>query len=658
MGKICRGIRANWDSEMMSEALEMLRNGKSQRYVEKHCGIPRTTLRNHIKSGNEKRILGRKPLLSEEQERELESRIIKMSRVGLPLTPRTVRRSVFRFCQESNIPHRFNNEKALAGFTWYKSFLKKHPNITKRKPQMMNVARAQKLNPAIVQDHFSKLGTVLSDLKLKNSPQYIYNLDEKGCRLTLHHAHKVLAERVERRVHLLANEHAENVTVVACINASGQAVPPMIIFKGIRKKDTYSDNLPPGSIVEMSAKGNMTRELFIRWLQHFANFKPRLKIVQEAEKWDVSLYCLPSNTTHELQPLDKAVFRSFEHYWDTELLNYWETTNVPCRTLKKERFGVVFAKVWQQYGPTPGCSTWTDKKITPTEPKIKQQPIEPTNSDDEDNIPLINFEQKNEPNIFNKIRRPTPGCSTWTDKKTAPTEPKIKILSVITVKAKDIPYSGFQMADRLNNPQKRTPKKKTFTDILKTPEFDVSKRSKAPRKKALNYKAQLLKIDLFDKGLYVVNIVLRLPESTLITLPPWTCPLLILLYWVFVEKCRALRVRALVDDLQSVELLCQVSNAWFESYTPEVGIQCKACCTSPCRGLNPNYRDNPFLFFLFLLQQLFQSRGINLRKSKCARQSKRMRSDKLWSVPKILLPQAQTALISGGGKSFHPPIAV
>ncbi|KAJ8945036.1 hypothetical protein NQ318_019031 [Aromia moschata] len=409
---------------------------KSQLYVEKHCGIPRTTLRNHIKSGNEKRILGRKPLLSEEQERELESRIIKMSRVGLPLTPRTVRRSVFRFCQESNIPHRFNNEKALAGFTWYKSFLKRHPNITKRKPQMMNVARAQKLNPAIVQDHFSKLGTVLSDLKLKNSPQYIYNLDEKGCRLTLHHAHKVLAERGERRVHLLANEHAENVTVVACINALGQAVPPMIIFKGIRKKDTYSDNLPPGSIVEMSAKGSMTRELFIRWLQHFANFKPvgrvllvidgaschlDVSIVQEAEKWDVSLYCLPSNTTHELQPLDKAVFRSFEHYWDTELLNYWETTNVPCRTLKKERFGVVFAKVWQQCMSISNIQNgFRSTGIYPFDPQVipenafgpstlthKQQPIESTNSDAEDNIPLINFKQKSEPNFFNKIR--------WTD---------------------------------------------------------------------------------------------------------------------------------------------------------------------------------------------------------------------------------------------------
>ncbi|XP_022903948.2 uncharacterized protein [Onthophagus taurus] len=214
----------------------------------------------------------------------------------------------------------------------------------------MSIARAQKLNPTIVQDQFSKLDTVLRELKLKHSPQFIYNLDEKGCRLTLHHAHKILAEKGEGRIHLLANEYGENVTVVACVYALGQAVPPMIIFKGLRKKDTYSDNFPPGSTVQISAKGSMTRELFIVGLQHFAKFKPAgrvllvidgtschldISIVEEAEKLDVSLYCLPSNTTHELQPLDRAVFRSFEHYWDNELLNYWEATNVPCLTSKE-----------------------------------------------------------------------------------------------------------------------------------------------------------------------------------------------------------------------------------------------------------------------------------------------------------------------------------
>ena len=40
--------RATWTSECLSKALEALRNGDSQRKVEKKFKIPRRTLRNHI----------------------------------------------------------------------------------------------------------------------------------------------------------------------------------------------------------------------------------------------------------------------------------------------------------------------------------------------------------------------------------------------------------------------------------------------------------------------------------------------------------------------------------------------------------------------------------------------------------------------------------
>ncbi|KAI4466404.1 homeobox-like domain superfamily [Holotrichia oblita] len=68
MGKKNRGMRANWTEDMMSEALMLINKGMSQREVEKQCGIARTTLRNHIKSGSCKRKLGRRGILSEEEE--------------------------------------------------------------------------------------------------------------------------------------------------------------------------------------------------------------------------------------------------------------------------------------------------------------------------------------------------------------------------------------------------------------------------------------------------------------------------------------------------------------------------------------------------------------------------------------------------------------
>ena len=82
----------------------------------------------------------------------------------------------------------------------------------------------------------------------------------------------------------------------------------------------------------------MTIASFVQWLKHFAKYKNPGKsqlifdgakchldysIVDEAEKLDIVLYCLPSNTTHEMQPFDKIVFGPFEDAWDKSLLKYW-----------------------------------------------------------------------------------------------------------------------------------------------------------------------------------------------------------------------------------------------------------------------------------------------------------------------------------------------
>lgn len=115
---------------------------------------------------------------------------------------------------------------------WLRGLLKRNKNISRRKAQNSNPARAQKLNKFVVEDYFKKLKKVLDENELLNKPEKIYNIDEKGCQLKLHKMPQVLAERGAKRIHLEAPEHAENVTVVSCGNALGQVIPPMLLLKG------------------------------------------------------------------------------------------------------------------------------------------------------------------------------------------------------------------------------------------------------------------------------------------------------------------------------------------------------------------------------------------------------------------------------------------
>lgn len=98
----------------------------------------------------------------------------------------------------------------------------------------------------------------------------MYNVDEKGRRLTIHKQPIVLVKKGSKRVHLTAPEHGENFSVVACGNALGQAIPPCILFKWKRLKPEWVDHLPPGSMALMMQKGSVTNKSFVSWL--FAAF--------------------------------------------------------------------------------------------------------------------------------------------------------------------------------------------------------------------------------------------------------------------------------------------------------------------------------------------------------------------------------------------------
>lgn len=357
-----KGIRSQWTNTQLELAINAIRNGMSTNAASNRYNISRRTLKRYFeKNVDQKLKMGRKTVLDNEQEEELSRRIVRLAQVGYPLTNKILKKCVFTFCEENRLSHPFSKEKKMAGRYWIKGFLQRHQEISIRKAQSMNPARAQKLNKFIVKDYFEKLKTVLQELDLMDKPERIYNVDEKGCRLTLHHQQTVLAKKGAKRVHLVAPEHGENVTIVACASANGCAIPPTILFKGQRMKPEWKDNLPHGSLALMTPKGSMNVETFVIWLEHLAKYKLEGKcllifdgaschldhsIVDVADKHNITLLCLPSNTTHELQPMDKSVFRSYEHHWDEQVMLFW--TKYKDRALTKQRFGDIFSIVWDK----------------------------------------------------------------------------------------------------------------------------------------------------------------------------------------------------------------------------------------------------------------------------------------------------------------------
>ncbi len=289
----------------MRTALGEVRNNKmSVLRASREFNVPRRTLRDNlqkIRTADDYTLpkMGRASILTAEVEEQLCKRLFRLCDVGFPLTSKTLRKSVFIYCKQNDIDNPFNPKTASAGRKWFRLFMKRHPNIAQRKAQHLNEARAAKLNRHVVNDYFTKLNSeyfcyqffdfffgifqffktflfftaALDEMNLKNKPQSVYNMDEKGVRMCLHKSPTVLSGKGVRRVHSRGKEHGESVTVVGCGNAVGNSIPPFVIFKGVRRTDSWKDTMPAGSIFEMSVKGSMTSVLFCKWLAHFNKFK-------------------------------------------------------------------------------------------------------------------------------------------------------------------------------------------------------------------------------------------------------------------------------------------------------------------------------------------------------------------------------------------------
>ena len=151
------------------------------------------------------------------------------------------------------------------------------------------------------------------------------------------------------------------VTVVGCISAGGQCLPPMVIWHRKNLPPELAVSEVPGTIYGLSSKGRIDQELFDLWfIQHFLRYAPPIRpllllmdghsshyclsTIKCAAKEKVILFTLPPNTTHLTQPLDKAVFGPLKVSWRQACHRY--IVENPGSKISKHNFFLVFSEAW------------------------------------------------------------------------------------------------------------------------------------------------------------------------------------------------------------------------------------------------------------------------------------------------------------------------
>ena len=192
------------------------------------------------------------------------------------------------------------------------------------------------LNPTVVGKYFDDLEVIMNTLGLFDKPQFIWNCDETGKQLE-HTPVQVVAKKGSRNVVGRTSNDRSNITIMACANAKGEKMPPMLIVKGKTSKSLFGYNTadsPDNTLWTYQAKAWMNEDLGEQWFRgvFLANCGPHrpqlllldghgshetLALLQLTAKENIHLLAFLPHTTHFLQPLDRSVFGPFNKAYNT-----------------------------------------------------------------------------------------------------------------------------------------------------------------------------------------------------------------------------------------------------------------------------------------------------------------------------------------------------
>nr|XP_026483579.1 uncharacterized protein LOC113391735 [Vanessa tameamea] len=350
----------------ITNAIQEVNDGKLSMYAAAHkYGIPTTTLYDKIKATYSTNVVGRPLAIPLEVENRLVDAIKTMEKWGFGLSREEVLNLVAEFVKSNNLHTPFTNNKP--GKDWFINFRKRH-RLSIKKPQPVEYVRKKMTDPFVIFEYFKLLEDTLSALNLFQSPHLIWNMDETSLSLDPTKT-KVVGAINKPCSRTTCGTGKENTTILTTVSASGKKLSPLIVFKGKNIWDQWmgtTENFDFELSYAASSKGWMETAIFYNYMEKvlipaLGDERPVLiiydghsthvdaKVIELAIKNDVTILKLPPHTSHLLQPLDVAVFKSFKSKWDRKLVE-WQRHNVGIKMPKKV-FAQTLAETWQDTSP-------------------------------------------------------------------------------------------------------------------------------------------------------------------------------------------------------------------------------------------------------------------------------------------------------------------
>ncbi|CAG4987045.1 unnamed protein product [Parnassius apollo] len=429
----------------LAQAIAKVKNGELTQYrAAQEYKIPMTTLHENLKKGKETTgpNAGRPTVIRLEDEKKLAETVRIMEKWGYGLSRFEIMELVAEYVRVNKIQTPFKNN--VPGTDWFINFRKRH-RLSIKKAQPVEFVRRKMTDPFVIGEYFNLLENTLKDLDLFESPQLIWNLDETSLCLDPSRT-KVCGQINKPCARSTHGSGKENITMLTGASANGKKLPPLIVFKGKFVWDQWMAELVGGDYdfelsYAASTKGWMETDIFYNYIEKvlipsLGEERPVLivydghsthvhvRVVELAIRNRITILKLPPHTSHLLQPLDIAVFKSFKSIWDAKLVE-WQRRNVGTKMPKKV-FAQVLADTWRETNPNIIKSGFRKAGIFPFNAHV---------------IPV----DKYDPDAYKRQPTQLPAClqkSSNTDKDTLlslVSKPDIQTLSFVAKQPSQIP---------------------------------------------------------------------------------------------------------------------------------------------------------------------------------------------------------------------------
>ena len=350
--------RKRWTNEQMEEALKAVASGMGINKAATEHNVPRTTLKDRI-SGRvqHKSNSGLPRYLNEDEEKDFAKFLKETASVGYGRSRKDVMNIAELYAKKKGV---LRKSKITQG--WWRQFVRRQEDLSLRRGDNTAHGRMDAVNEDTISHYFTLLKQTLKENNLTNSPGQIYNVDESGVPLDPK-APNVVTKKGAKKVRYRSTGKKGQITIVACGSATGQIIPPTVIFEAKNVNHSWTKNEIPGMCYGCSDSGWITTELFESWLcEHFlkhavserpllllldghsTHYQPRL--IRYARDNQIILLCLPPHTTHEAQPLDCTVFSPLKAQWRAVCHEYFQAN--PGKVITKFNFVGLFTKAWSR----------------------------------------------------------------------------------------------------------------------------------------------------------------------------------------------------------------------------------------------------------------------------------------------------------------------